>query len=573
MSDFLLLLIKVNLAMGAAIVLVSLVRRPLRVQFGAPIAYAIWFLVPIATVASLLPPREVSAPAHVVSVHALSASAPVTGYVPHSAFGAIEQLARNSVIMPSTPMMPLRSWYELFDISWLLFAAWVLGLLLMAAYLTRVQIRFSAAARRGQAGPAVLGFFRPRIVTPTGFREQFTPQEQAAILAHEQVHLARQDARINALAALLRCFCWFNPLIHLGARWLRIDQELACDAITVSGAISRRDYSMALLKSQLMVGVLPFGCNWPGPQHPLVERVALLQRKPPGTARRLAGVSLVLVAAGCAGIGAWAAQPAVARKAPAMSQAGTISALPIIAPSLAATNTQANQLGSDASSTSSSHGTSRQAPHNPAHLVTQERVRAVQIETQIRPDFAVLAQIASLAQPPDIPAQTAIEHTPVQSQEVARNGTGVTADGAAGAPQPIKTEAVLACLLGMGKQGCETIFVGADSVHRAPHSFTPYEAEHLISYCAKEYVRETRDRCPNGPLETIEYFGANTAGADVYVAKFMRAKITYVITPPTSDGKMRWFWTPGGPEYGDAPLQLQSPVLPPRLIYRRPQHF
>jgi beta-lactamase regulating signal transducer with metallopeptidase domain len=59
----------------------------------------------------------------------------------------------------------------------------------------------------------------------------------------------------------LRCFCWFNPFVHLGARWLRIDQELACDAIAVSGAISRRDYSMALLKSQAMIGLLPFGCN------------------------------------------------------------------------------------------------------------------------------------------------------------------------------------------------------------------------------------------------------------------------------------------------------------------------
>ena len=82
----------------------------------------------------------------------------------------------------------------------------------------------------------MLGFLRPRIVTPDGFLTHFTPREQAAILAHERAHLARQDARINALAALLRCLCWFNPLMHLGARWLRIDQELACDASGVAGA-------------------------------------------------------------------------------------------------------------------------------------------------------------------------------------------------------------------------------------------------------------------------------------------------------------------------------------------------
>ena len=311
MSGFLLLLVKVNLAMGAAIVLVSLIRRPLRAQFGAAIAYAIWLLVPIAGVASLLPPREIPAPAHVASVHAPAAPAPVAGFVPPSILNAIEQPIRQSVLMPTAPMKPLGSSYELFDTSRLLFAAWVLGLLFMAAYLTRVQIRFSAAVRRGQAGPAVLGFFRPRIVTPVGFQEQFTPQEQSAILAHERVHLARQDARINALAAFLRCLCWFNPLIHLGARFLRIDQELACDAIAVSASVSRQTYAKALLKSQVMVGVLPFGCNWPGPQHPLVERIALLQRKPPGTARRLVGAGLVLLTATSAGLGAWAAQPPV----------------------------------------------------------------------------------------------------------------------------------------------------------------------------------------------------------------------------------------------------------------------
>jgi beta-lactamase regulating signal transducer with metallopeptidase domain len=348
MSGFLLLLVKVNLAMGAAIVLVSLIRRPLRAQFGAPIAYAIWLLVPIASVTSLLPPREVPAPAHVASF-APAAPAPVTGYVPHSTLGAIGQPARQSVPMPPAPMKPPRSSHELFDISRLLFSAWVLGLLFMAAYLARVQLRFSAAVRRGEAGPAVLGFFRPRIVTPADFQGQFTPQEQSAILAHERVHLARQDARINALAAFLRCFCWFNPLIHLGARRLRIDQELACDAIAVSGAISRRDYATALLKSQLMVGVLPFGCNWPGPQHPLVERVALLQRKPPGAARRLAGMSLVLLTAASAGLGAWAAQPPVAAQSVTAPRPGIARAtLPAIGAAQDRTNATAtaNPTGS-----------------------------------------------------------------------------------------------------------------------------------------------------------------------------------------------------------------------------------
>ena len=322
MSDFLLLLIKMNLAMGAAIVLVSLMRRPLRAQFGAPIAYAIWLLVPIVVVASLLPPREVPAPAQVATVPAPPAPMPIMGDATHSALRAVEQLAGESALVfpASTPSLP--STHGIFDATLLLFTAWVLGTVLMAIYLGRVQIRFSAAMRRGQAGPAVLGFFFPRIVTPDGFQEKFTPQEQAAILAHEHAHLVRQDARINALAAVVQCLCWFNPLVHLGARWLRIDQELACDA-AVTRSISRLDYARTLLKSQALAGIVPFGSNWPGPQHPLVERIALLQRKRPGTARRLAGAGFVLLAAASAGLSAWAAQPPVTAKSMAVSANST----------------------------------------------------------------------------------------------------------------------------------------------------------------------------------------------------------------------------------------------------------
>jgi hypothetical protein len=109
-------------------------------------------------------------------------------------------------------------------------------------------------------------------------------------------------------------------LIHLGARWLRIDQELACDATVVAGAIPRGDYAKALLKSQIVAKALPVGCNWPGSQHPLIERIVLLKRKPPGTARRLAGMSLVLLAATSAGLGAWAAQPPTVAKPVVMLQ-------------------------------------------------------------------------------------------------------------------------------------------------------------------------------------------------------------------------------------------------------------
>src|ERR1700723_1877226 len=193
MSAFLLLLVKLNLAMGAAVVLVSLLRRPLRVSFGAPIAYAIWFLVPIAGTASLFPPR-VTAPVPITSVHVAAAPISVMGHIAYSTQPVTEQLTRQgSLLLPAIAAPSPASAFAMPDTALLLFTAWALGMLFMVLYLTRLQVRFHAAVRRGEAGPAVLGFLRPRIVTPAGFQERFTAQEQAAILAHERVHLARQD--------------------------------------------------------------------------------------------------------------------------------------------------------------------------------------------------------------------------------------------------------------------------------------------------------------------------------------------------------------------------------------------
>jgi beta-lactamase regulating signal transducer with metallopeptidase domain len=69
-STFPFLLVKLNLAMGTAIILVGLLRRPLRRWFGATVAYAIWYLVPTAGVASRSPPRvQAPAPLRVTPVH------------------------------------------------------------------------------------------------------------------------------------------------------------------------------------------------------------------------------------------------------------------------------------------------------------------------------------------------------------------------------------------------------------------------------------------------------------------------------------------------------------------------
>ena len=265
---------QLNTALAVAVLVVMLLRRPVRKFFGAQTAYGFWLLVPVAALATLLPSRTV-------------------------------QLVLTT--SPS-PLLDATS----FDLGWLLlFWTWTLGFLILLHHLANAQKSFDDAVLDGEAGPAVAGFLDPKIVIPDDFASRYTHDEQAAILAHEEVHLRRQDARLNAVAALLRCICWFNPLVHIGARLMRVDQEMACDALALArhpGA--RRVYAHALLKTQMTDQALPVGCYWPGGgDHPLTERIEMLTAKRPKRARRLVGVGMVLSAAILSGWSAWAAQP------------------------------------------------------------------------------------------------------------------------------------------------------------------------------------------------------------------------------------------------------------------------
>src|SRR5690606_9610252 len=110
---------------------------------------------------------------------------------------------------------------------------WLVGAVLGLALLTAAQLRFLARVRERKAGPAVVGFAWPRMVTPADYERRFTPEEREVVRAHERAHIDRQDPRANALAAVLQAVNWFNPLVHLAARHMRLDQELACDAAVV----------------------------------------------------------------------------------------------------------------------------------------------------------------------------------------------------------------------------------------------------------------------------------------------------------------------------------------------------
>lgn len=270
-SDVLAALIRANLVLALGVVVVLILRVAVRRLFGPEVAYGLWAAPPLAALASLMPARvEDGAP----QAHALAVA--VAGW------------------------------------SDAALAAWAIGGLVVIAGMARAQANFMVQARRGLAGPSVVGVIAPRLVMPRD-DGTFSAEERQLIRAHERQHVARCDPRASALAALLQALCWFNPLAHLATHLMRLDQELACDAAVLRDRPHDRAlYARTLLKTQLAGQPLPFGCYWPARgRHPLEVRIALL--KGPASYDSVIGAALVSTAIVSAAIAAWHLQPPAPR--------------------------------------------------------------------------------------------------------------------------------------------------------------------------------------------------------------------------------------------------------------------
>ena len=413
MSELLLVLTRTNLALAAAILLVIALRLPVRRLFGARVAYGLWSLVPLAALAMLLPARVAtvavqSAPQGAAPTMALEAGAPVF------------QLQRGPDLWLAVGVL------------------WIAGGLVSLAWLGWRQVQFGRAVREGRAGPAVVGVIAPRIVTPLDFGRRYTPREQLVVLAHEAAHIARQDCRINAVVALARCLNWFNPAVHLAAHYLRVDQELACDAQVVAAhPTARRSYAEAMLKTQLAARPLPLGCYWPAQSaHPLAERIRLLSWQTPGRARRRAGMAVVALLGLGAAWSAWAARPveivrvpvAVQARIPATEPAPADPAPPARQPARKSQATAKPSPAPAETDASPQPETEPQPTFEPTSLLTLQpptppnrlaKIRAVASRSAVEPGSAVRV-LATMTDPDGIPLTTDL--TAFGSQSAYRSG-------------------------------------------------------------------------------------------------------------------------------------------------------
>jgi TonB family protein len=124
-----------------------------------------------------------------------------------------------------------------------LLVAWASGTALL---LLRLLIAFLRTPRANQNVPMVSGLWKPRVILPPDFA-RWTPEQRAAVLAHEQAHIARGDTRWQLLAHLATAVYWFHPLAWILSRRLRQEAERACDDAVVRSGGDAPGYAAFLL--------------------------------------------------------------------------------------------------------------------------------------------------------------------------------------------------------------------------------------------------------------------------------------------------------------------------------------
>ena len=251
------------IATSGLILLVLLIREPMRRRFGSRVAYGLW-LIPAARLLmpTLTQTVERTAPA----------GAPVQPLLQPVA-GEQILLANVSPALPSL-LDELGGWTTILMTLWLGIALGLFVSRMVAFRRDRRAILAHAVeiARLGTirvvgssevCSPIAFGIFDRVIAVPVDFDRLYDERERRLALEHELAHHRSGDLIANLFAFVLLCLQWFNPLAWVAHAAFRFDQEAACDArvLDKAKADDRAGYGRAIAKAAsgralLFAGVL-----------------------------------------------------------------------------------------------------------------------------------------------------------------------------------------------------------------------------------------------------------------------------------------------------------------------------
>ena len=182
-------------------------------------------------------------------------------------------MSDSSMLIVATPMKPLELGLDWPAMVWLAgsgmaFLALALGVarLMRAARLServvsgdwcriaqdvsrQYGLRRRVGLLQGQSSAMLVtwGALRPKILLPAG-SELWPEERMSVVLQHELAHVRRNDWLLHTAAELLRVVYWFNPLLWLVCRRLRLESEYAADNAVLAQGVSGSRYAAHLLE-------------------------------------------------------------------------------------------------------------------------------------------------------------------------------------------------------------------------------------------------------------------------------------------------------------------------------------
>ncbi len=92
-----------------------------------------------------------------------------------------------------------------------------------------------------------VGTFQPTVVLPSD-SESWSENRRRLVLSHELAHVKRWDTLVETLASCATVVYWFNPLVWLAVKQLRIERERDCDNAVLGTGAKPSDYAELLMR-------------------------------------------------------------------------------------------------------------------------------------------------------------------------------------------------------------------------------------------------------------------------------------------------------------------------------------
>lgn len=150
---------------------------------------------------------------------------------------------------------------------------------------TKVQLRQADELSTA----ATVGYFRPVVLLPAQWRT-WQPDELRAVLCHELAHIHHRDFAAQLLAQIGLVLHFYNPIVHWLSERMKLEQELAADAVASRLAGGQRQYLRVL--ATLALDHQNHHVGWPAraflpTRHSFLRRLEMLRvtKAPPARSR------------------------------------------------------------------------------------------------------------------------------------------------------------------------------------------------------------------------------------------------------------------------------------------------